>query len=82
MKNLTLGKNFWNKNKFTQSCRKSPAVIFLNKNEECLSLKSIKVQFWDLAVLILSLISKRNLERHFPGFVWSVFKKPAKKVEF
>ena len=48
--------------------------LIFNLNEECLSLKSIKVQFWDLTVLIL--------EKHFPGFVWSFFKKPAKKVKF
>ena len=41
-------------------------LIFFKKN---LRLKSIKQQLWDLAVLILWLPKKGNLERHFPGFL-------------
>ena len=44
------------------------ALIFLRK--KMLSLKIIKQQLWDLAVLILWLSKKRNLERHLRGCLW------------
>ena len=52
-----------------------PLILFFN--EELISLKSIKGQFWSLAVLILWLSLKINLERILLSFF-----KPAKKVDF
>ena len=73
--------NVQNKMKFNQSGKKCPSFNFF-LNEECLGLKSIKGQFWDLAVLILQLLQKRNLERYFLGFVCFFKKKLAKKWNF
>ena len=63
--------------KFNQSARK---ILFLFLHEEFVSVKSIKGQFWDLAVLILWLFLKRNLEICFPGFCMFFFQSQPGKV--
>ena len=57
--------------------------LYIFLNEEFVSLKSIKGQICDVAVLIQELFLKRNLEICFPGFYMFFLKKRhPEKVDF
>ena len=78
IKKLTLGKNFWQcleKNEIKPVFQKIPFLLFFS-NEECLSLKSIKGQFWDLAV---GATLEKKFGKTFPWVCMGFFKKASQK---